>query len=171
MSSIVDNAKSIRKKQLALETRVDNVDTALINLITGDDFTLSEASRRRLLGYPCYFFIDKKWDGDTNKQYQKGNVILSVDEEIKWLVNNNGNVNPNPLESGLTTPFRSISEFNEDGSKRYWMKGEFCITGMHRWSDNEKRYVVKPRGDGGSLATDSSTPPQNNTNDWAEDPL
>ena len=157
----ITSAKSGRKKQLALESRVDKVDEALIATLTMNDFTLSEITRRQLLAYPYTFFPE--WDGDTSAQRLKGSV--QVTGEIKWLVNNNGVINPNPLESGLTTPFRSTSEFDEDGTKRQWMEKELCITGMVRWH-NGTRYRVKPRGDGGSLAVDSSTPPPNDTNSW-----
>jgi len=159
--SLIELSKTARKKQLALESRVDNVDDALITLIGMTDFTLSETTRRQLLGYPYTFFTN--WDGNTSTQYQKGSVVCTG--EIKWLVNNNGVISPNPLESGLTTPFRSTREFDDDGTKRQWMEKEFCITGMYRWY-NGIRYCVKARGDGGSLAVDSATPPPNDTNSW-----
>ena len=156
-----------RKKQLMLGARIDSVDEELNTIINMADYTLSEDTRRQLLGFSYTRFPE--WDGNTSTQRVKGKVVVT--EEIKWLINNNGVIDPNPLLSGLTTPFRSTNEFDEDGTKRYWMEKEFCITGMHLWFSNEKRYVVKPRGDGGSLATDSATPPPNNTNEWEEDPL
>ena len=161
MSSLIEAAKAARRKQIAIEKRTDSIDAALVTLITMTDFTLSETTRRQLLGYPYSFFPE--WDGDTKAQRTKGSVVR--EGEVKWLCTNQGVINPNPTESGLTTPFRSPSEYDEDGTARQWMQKEFCVTGMVRWH-NGKRYRVKPRGDGGSLANDSATPPPNDTNTW-----
>ncbi|MCL2434270.1 MAG: hypothetical protein FWD16_07140 [Clostridia bacterium] len=153
-SAIIEAAKEQRRKTLA-------VDDTLSSLINMTDFSLSESTRRQLLGFHYAFF--KEWDGNTQTQHQRGTVTRTG--EIKWLLNNNGNIDPNPLEAGATTPFRSISEYDEDGTERQWMEKEFCITGMIRWHLGS-RYRVKARGDGGSLATDSATPPPNDTNTW-----
>ena len=161
MSLMIENAKAARRKQLALESRVGDVDSAMSTIINMTDFTLSETTRRQLLAYPYSFFAE--WDGNTSAQYAKGAVVRTG--ETKWLASNNGVISPNPLESGLTTPFRSPDEFDEDGTARQWMEKEFCVTGMCRWH-NGIRYAVKPRGDGGSLATDSATPPPNNPGEW-----
>ena len=161
MGYMTEMARILRRSQIEIDARVDGVDEELNSIINMTDFALSEDTRRQLLGYAYWRF--PAWDGDTNALRKKGSVLVT--DEIKWLVHNNGNVSPNPLESGLTTPFRSASEFDEDGTKRYWMKGEFCITGMIRWHGG-KRYRVKPRGDGGSLATDSATPPPNDAASW-----
>ena len=161
MTTLIENAKAARRKQLALETRVDSVDDELNSLINMTDFTLSTDTRRQLLGFSYRRF--PAWDGDTSKQYMRGNVVVT--NEIKWLCSNQGQINPNPLESGLTTPFRSTSEVDEDGTVRQWMRNEFCVTGMIRWHEGV-RYRVKPRGDGCLQIVDSSTPPPNDTGSW-----
>jgi len=152
----------LKTAHTALETKVDD---ALASLINMTDFTLSEATRRQLLGFHYTFFAE--WDGNTQAQHPRGSVVRT--EEIKWLLNNNGSIDPNPLEAGITTPFRSVGEHDEAGAERQWMEKEFCVTGMVRWHLG-KRYRVKARGDGGSLASDSSTPPPNDTNVWEEIP-
>ena len=155
-SSIVDAAKAVRRKQIALEARADDADAALSALLRGFDYaTGGERAYRQLLLAPYRHF--EEWDGDTGRQYQKGDVVRTG--EWKWLLQNNGNISPNPAGSGLTKLFRSTDSHEEDGAPREWEREEFCIFGMERLYNGAWYRVKAP-------VVDSATPPPNDAASW-----
>ena len=152
--SLIEMSKAARKRQLRFEQQIDDT---LSGIIRTTDFSLSENARRQLLAYSYTFF--EEWDGDTNRQYQRGDVVRVG--EWKWMIQNNGNINPNPLESGLTKLFRSIASHDEDDTPREWIREEFCISGMERMYNGKWYQVI-------ASVVDDATPPPNNQAAWKE---
>ena len=156
IDKMIEAAKAENMRKKAMQAALESVDSTMKAIIANTDFSLGERSLRALLAYPYIHF--EEWDGDTNRQYQRGEVIRYG--EIKLLIQNNGNINnPDPVQAGITKVVRTTASHNDDGTAREWIREEFCIKGMERLY-NGIWYRVK------ASVVDSATPPSNDTGSW-----
>ena len=86
--------------------------------------------------------------------------FFRANDDCKLLVTSVGRINGDPMNSNICKLFRDEGRYDSDGTRRIWIREEFCLRGTERWHEdsNTERtgwYIVDVD------RVDDSTPPPN----------